>query len=632
MTIRVPQGPQERISQAQMPVVQTSPEAPGLAFGRGAGENIQKMTQNSAEFVTDIADQELDKANKLWFLTTESAIATKQLELESKYKGMKGRDAFGAQKAAQEEFDEYVGQIATHNDSQEMGLAGIKSSRGQSLNRTISGHVNNEVERVEEQESIGYRKNLMESASSHYADSHRLAEDTWKFKAAVQDEADRQGLSGEARKAFVHEQESAFEASIIQKAYLSKDYAYAVGLYDKLKDGLTPGIQEALIPAMEKARIKVKSENSYNDITDDHLEWAARYEAAGDIEDKEVKREVINMLSRDKAEEDNIASLLFEETLDELVSNPGLSPDEVVDPVKWESFSSSQKQALIRFQKQRTMDNRGYDKLIEWYSLGAKEKSLMKFYGTPDKAGIFEKYASFMDEDSFEEIKKDWIQASKDVASGSLQKTTFTNTEIVNTFLTDPKIGFMGVDKKISDLTKGNQEMYKLFNKQFKLRIIDDEKAGKGSGKDGALTYSEKMEAANDVWGQVLEIEESRWFRDDKWHKMTFGQAMIGGRGLGKTGKWTYNPSAEDVEKAGIPFDQMTKDEVTELTNAIRELPRNIRVAPPQGFEERASNKEKTDADKAYSYMVRQYALAIKNKNEYRAMQIVREYKKSLRK
>lgn len=305
---RVPKISENRIQDRAAPVVQTSTQAPSGVFG-GSQEELANSQAGSvaAGMINKHADEQLNRANKLWFLSTESSIANKQLEIETEARKQKGRNAFGLQKSTQDELDAYIGTLKSNNEDQALGLENIKTSRKTSMNRTITGHVSGEIEQVETQESEAYRFNLTNSASSHYDDPMRFSEDQLKYNAAVEDEADRQGYSGETKKAYILGEKSRFHIQTIEAMLNEDDHKQASQYFKDNKGELTQDAIESIQGAIKEGDLRSESLMASDDIIAAHESLGDQFKAANKIKDADTRDAVKQRLRQNAADNDRVA-------------------------------------------------------------------------------------------------------------------------------------------------------------------------------------------------------------------------------------------------------------------------------------------------------------------------------------
>ena len=280
----------QRIQQRPTGVVQTSTQAPAGFGGGEEGVEIANAGLNAAKMVKDHADEQLARANNLWFMKTETEISKKQLELEAEAKKKKGYNAFGLAESTEQDLDTFADGIQTNNQAQKDALIQIKTARKNSMNRTVTGYVNSEIEKVQIMESEASRINSTESAAAHY-DTEDYELDKLKFEKVVDDEIGRLGLKPEATKAFRLEETTKFHIAVINarlddldnpELSVKKRKALQIDTKAYLKKydaEISQAVKDKMLPAIEAGDVKADSLSISDDVISKHGSFSKQKEA-----------------------------------------------------------------------------------------------------------------------------------------------------------------------------------------------------------------------------------------------------------------------------------------------------------------------------------------------------------------
>lgn len=409
--VEVPKIGNQRPSRRPTAMVPTSGAAPDGAFGEG-GVEVAAGIGRAGEALQKQADVQLDRANKLWFLQAESSIAAKQLDIESRAKQRKGRDAFGLHEETEKEFDEYISTVKTHNKSQRLGLEQIKLSRKTSMNRTVTGHVNNEYEQVETQESESYRSNLSNSASSHYEDPTRFGEDKLKFDAAVADEAERQGLASESKKAFTLANTTAFHVATLKRMLANEDHHMATQYFKQYGDEISEAAKERLQPAMKESSLRGDSQSATDQIMIEFGTWRERFAEAKKIADPEIRDATRTRLrqemadeddfKRDEAKQDQVSNLNIIDEKIEAAAGVGkdVSARDAIGPVEWTKMDLSERTQYSNYAAASTFSSKPEVIRVKQAHRTQKVGALWALWHKTDKSEFMKATTSSLDPDT----------------------------------------------------------------------------------------------------------------------------------------------------------------------------------------------------------------------------------------
>lgn len=601
----------QRVQERALPVVPVSQRIPP----GGAGEGVEAVAQETRRVAANIeaeGDRQLGRANNLWVLGAESRMAEKQLEIESNARKRNGRDAFNLHDETEKEFDDFAKELEdeANNEDQKLALQGIKTSRGTSLNRTITGHVNNQIEVVETQESDAYRFNLQNSAAAHYEDPVRIAEDFLKFNAAVDDEVERQGLDPEARKAFKLGETTKFHVGVINQMLANEDNVSAKQYFKDNADEMTAESRRRLTPSMDEAGLRADAQAETDrimnlktgvSITDDEITWTQRFEEAKKIKEPKLRDEVTRRLDTEFARQNRLERAAdndnYMSALNQVEDTKGTHPKDTIGADRWGRMTEAQRNSLIRISDfgAETMD---FELYREYYSLPPEQKAAM------NHSELTVKYLSKFDPSYRKSAEALWLRDSDAVATGSHIKGQATPQEFGDRFLKD--IGFLPESGR--DFPGNNDEgeaKYRLFLEGFERRVIAFQKEnGKVPGE------AESKQIASDMWEETVRIRDG-----DDAETMKFGEAVL------ETG--TFGVTPEQISKGGIPFQRikdgkLRKGLVASDVLVIENTLRSFNVSKPEVV------------DSLYSNLVQQYAKAIRDKDIFKSKQLVREYKKEL--
>lgn len=598
----VPRGQQGTQRERPVQTILTSGQAPVEAFGGGAEQVIQEQRKIAGGLVSS-ADQELDRANNLWFLETENQITAKQLDIETRAKQRRGKDAFGLHDDTKKEFDDFVKNIKTNNETQKDGLSRISAARGGSLNRTITGHVSNEVEEVENQESDAYKFNLTNSAMAHYDDPVRATEDLELFEGQIVDDIARKGLDKEAAKAFKLQSLSDYHSAVVGQILEDGNDLFADAYVEQFKDEFTEDAKNKLKPAIEEAGLRAKSQAATDKIIvsipgDDGEDWKKRFDQAKKIKDPKLRDEVSRRLksefSLQKELERQIDNDSYMSALNQVEANAGQHPKDIVGAGRWSNFTKAQRDSLIRMSNvnETTMDFKIYR---EFNALTVTEKANL------NEAELNEKYLSHFDPTFRDRAINSWLADSKSVDSGSFIKDEFDPYDHADNFLKDEE--FLLPNGKLKD--EDNETLYNTFQTIYNRKVIAFQK------ENGKLPdEAQSKEMAQQTYEESVRIDgETKKFKE-----------------LEK----------DEIEQRAVPFARTKDGVVTKGLTAtdvqtIRNTLRSFNIVRPVDFDKRASDDDVTEIDDLYSELIQRYASAISEKDTFRANQLVRKYKKDLK-
>lgn len=600
MGITVPQRPDPQVQETAARVVPTTTQAPAAAFGGGV-EQVAQATQQIGRLVTSRADQELDRANKLWFVDTENKIMTKQLELETRVKNVKGRNAFGLHNEIEKEFKDFISEIeqTAIGSIQKDGLSSIATSRGGSLNRFVTGHVNNQIESAEKTGAAAYRSNLINSAMIHYSDATQFEIDRHLFQAQLKDDIEREGMDKSTAKAYKLENTSRFHLAVASQMMDNGDEAFVSEYVNEFADEISELDKQKLRPAIEEAVLRSNSRTMTDDIIAKEEDWGKRFDLAKKIRDDKLSDEVTRRLKSELGLQRSIES---QENSDsymaakEEVDGTKVHPRDILGAKRWIDLSDSQQASLIRRSgvNEQPMDFKVFRK---FNALGIKELAALT------EGELDERYLSSFSPEFDSQAIKAWTSAQKAVDTGSFIKSEVTPVEAADSFLKD--VEFLPESGTFGRRDKDGLEKYRIFHEIFNRRVTGFQK--EPDNPNGALPNEvESKIIANEVWEETLRVDgENKKFAE---------------------------ATAEEIKGRRTPFAKpgvrgLAAEDVAETENTLR----GLGVTKPTDLDKRAAERDNNELDNLYSRMIQSYSNAIDEKDTFRAIQLLRQYNKDLK-
>lgn len=351
MAINVPSKSVPRIDGTSVEL-QPGPIALTSTQGRPrASQDQGRLSEQVIQTGRDLQDLQAKnegRADNVWLLNAQNQIRSKQIEIESAAKKRKGQDSFNLHAETEEELKTFISTMSPNNDTQRTGLGQIADGRQLSMKSTITRHVDNQFEAVEEQESVAFKQNLTNSAMNNYDDPTEFDVDKEFLDASIRDDIKRLGLKSSAAEAYKLEQQTQFHMNVISQILSDDQNDFAQKYAEHFSKELSAEAKNKLTPIFKEASLRVDSQIGFDtamnqfDNFPERVKWAQK-NLTGQLRDdvvsrleKQAKRE--NLFDKEIAEESQKEDInLIEKRTDETGSL--IDVKEVIGTVKWSELT-----------------------------------------------------------------------------------------------------------------------------------------------------------------------------------------------------------------------------------------------------------------------------------------------------
>jgi len=548
-----------RVQKVATPIVAEVQQAPISAFGGGqATSDVASAAIGVSRQVGEFAQQEIGEANKLAVNTFDNELASKRLEVESAAKQKKGVNAFNAVKEADEEFSKFASELQTRaqNDVQRAVLNEMVAKRKLQINQTVDSHTVREIETENFRQYEASSVLSQDAALEHSNEPTILAQDWNDYFQTQASEADRQGMSGDVRDAFMLQKMDQFHSKILNKMIAQEDYDAAAGYMFTANDDLKQMDQEtvdSISDDIEAGQFRINNEVKASEIMLKDDNYFDRLESANAIDDKDERKEVTSIIMNNKRDEDAVfkagQDALYTGALDILETKPNEPPSRALPVNMWNNMSTSTKNALNRIHKAslpESADGNNWDKWIKFNSLPTEEILNM------NQNELETKYTSFFDKEKRKKALNQWADLRAKVAKGESVKDLFSTEQVIVQEL--EANDFIDPDRKVR--TQDEKQLIDRFSQRFNRSL------------------------------NQFEITNGREPNDDELRSLINQDILIEARQEGGGAEKLIEFSADEFEEAGLQFGeekgQISRKMVQEIGARIRGAKPNLGVTSPE--------------------------------------------------
>jgi hypothetical protein len=203
----------------------------------------------------------------------------------------KGKDAFETPKLAREEFNKKRDEILNRlsNPNQKAMFSQKALQREAQLNRQVSRHVANEIEKYEQDTFTSYMKSEREKAVVNYQDPEAVAQSLYNQETKIKEFADRNGLPPETLKYQLESARSQTHSDVISRMIANGDDLGAEAYFAKVKPDITGGNIEQVEKELEIGSLRGASQRSVDQFMRSGMSEAQAYSQAAKIESPKLR-------------------------------------------------------------------------------------------------------------------------------------------------------------------------------------------------------------------------------------------------------------------------------------------------------------------------------------------------------
>ncbi len=309
--------------------IRVSEAAPIEAFGGGiskvanqAADLMQKMKTRADEVALMEAERKMnEEENSLMYGSGEKDEATGEV----KNRGiafLKGKDAFEVPKYANERFSKARDSIynSLSNPSQKAMFEERAQQRKIQLDKSVSRHVSNEIQKYEDETTQSYLKSEQDLAIKNYQDPQRVAQSIYNQKQTVLKYAERNGLDPETTKFQVQNVESKTHAEVISRMLTNGDDLTAQAYYAQNKDFVTGEHIESVEKELELGSTMGFAQRFTDDVMRKGFNQQQAFERTSQIENPKLREAAEQRVSRQFALKEQAKKQYEQQTVDNLAS------------------------------------------------------------------------------------------------------------------------------------------------------------------------------------------------------------------------------------------------------------------------------------------------------------------------
>ncbi len=261
---RVPVVRERSVRQAG---IQAQPLSPNIPQG-AAGIDLT----GAANELSDWALRQQDQANQVATMEADSAL--QQWENEYLYNpetgamNRQGRNAFGLPEESHEAFEQQRQAIrqGLANDRQRQAFDRIAASRETAIQSLINRHVSSQTQAYAREQTNSYVQRSRETAALNYNDPVRVQMEISRQLAAIDAQAEREGVSDEARAIARDNARSKTLRAALERAIVD-DPDTAMARFHEVEDQLSIEDRQQLQPEIQKLQAKAISSSLMGAIT-----------------------------------------------------------------------------------------------------------------------------------------------------------------------------------------------------------------------------------------------------------------------------------------------------------------------------------------------------------------------------
>jgi len=432
---KVPTYQPNQISQAAEPGVMQNLRVDPRALGGDTRpfEAAQRMGAVAQKMIEDADDINVRDA--------DLAAAQLQNRIEREVKEMRGKNSVGSPDYIEKEWKKGLEEIerTLSSDRQRTKFGSIKQARFISLEDVAHKHMNAEMRRHDDEQTVAYVNTSRDDALSNYKDPERIGISLMQQEKAILDHADRHGVSDEVRKQNVAEAISKTHYGVISRYVNNGEDLSATKYFKSIVDKLTGVDKMAAEKMLEEGSLRGEAQRQSDAIFSKQSEnMTEALDKAREIKDPKLRDEVVSRVKQRFAEKKQAEQVdvegLHRRATDVLDKTPDV---DLIPREDWSRFSLSERAALKRYAADRAAGKQPQTDWQTYYDLmnmASGPKGLQDKFASINLMDM--KYRGNLDDSEFRKM----VQKQADIRSGRGQSDKELNgyrstTEIVNTAL-----------------------------------------------------------------------------------------------------------------------------------------------------------------------------------------------------
>lgn len=285
----------QRVKQAPLPTVRTSPDASAEAFGGGeSARRLSTATRGLGEEALKIGLYERERADNLSFQSNDMSLSELQTQIEVESKKMQGKNAAGAIDYANKTWQDGYKEIEKNipNDRVKAMVGKSAMTRYESLNKSVQLHMANEFNKYDTAQTEAYIANARIEGGTHYKEPDRIAQSLIQQEGAIQKQAVRMGWDEEITKKKIFDATSKTHADVLSNMLLNGESKMAQEYHEKYQSSMTAASSKTLGESIKKAVLRDDSLKMANEIVTEHSNAVDAMKAVEAIQDPELKERV----------------------------------------------------------------------------------------------------------------------------------------------------------------------------------------------------------------------------------------------------------------------------------------------------------------------------------------------------
>lgn len=498
---RVPRLPSldNQVSDAKMPGVRFSTDAPLAAFGGGESANaVSNAAQNLLGTVTKMSQQYTEQANEARTKDYYAKLNRKKNELMYGYNGAdgqrvpgamdkKGADAFSVMEDLGPRFDEIADELESElsNDAQRQMAQKIRQSERMSFDDTLQKHVHNESNKYQDDVDKSAEMSSRNDAVLNYQNPGAVQKNIEMQKMLVAGRAERMGMAGNAE--YIDSETRRVvgqtHAEVIQRMLANKDDRGAKAYYEDVKQEMDAKHLGALDKMVKEGSLLGESQRVAGQFMAEHPDDPKKVlEKIRSLNDPELQKAVSAEVNARSAEDDR-AKRQGEESLSNSIAAEIDKTKQLPSGDRWSALPLKVKEAMITYRKHIIDGTQPDTNWGEYYNLtqmAAYEGTRNKFL----KINLMEYRAEMADSEFKQIVGLQKEMREKDGKADEKLNGFRTTNEIVNSAL-----NAKGVDptpkpnseaaKKVNEFRKYVDEGVKQLQLKTGKKVVDNEEIQK---------------------------------------------------------------------------------------------------------------------------------------------------------
>lgn len=485
----MPSVPQynRQVREQDLPNAQVRVQADESAFGGGrAASGLSKAVSEISQDIAKEAyrmEQEAKKAAAAAkkqaddiaitdARSKDTAFKTKLLyDPENGLLNRRGSAAFGISEEAEEAYKKHYEEIESglKNEEQKLGFRKLSIGSRDEISKSVSKHFAGEVRQYDKSVTDSLVTAERESAAYNYLDPNRVSRSIQIQKAAINENALRNGIPSEQVKIEHLKAESSTHAAVLNRMMNNNYDQMAKSYFDQNKDKMTQADRKMVEGTLNLATHRGEAQRKTYEIVDNYSTMDAAMSAVREIKDPKLQDDVRSRVKeefslRDKYEKQASDKVFLDSynTVEEVFKQTGRATTDAIPPEEYRALKPEQQRIIeakvkrLNTGEAKTTDNSVYLKYI-----GMSRNDLKKL----SDADILNKVEPYLDDTAYKEVVRKWSAAKnvtdksntkKDAQWSSIdkpQKLLFEKMQMSN-------VGGLNFNDDMGKLSKSKQEAY----------------------------------------------------------------------------------------------------------------------------------------------------------------------------